>query len=134
MTMLAWCYLLILAVLIFYVAVMVNCGRMRVRHNIPAPSTTGHPEFERAFRVQMNTLEHMVPFLPAMALCAFLTSATAALVLGVAWLIGRILYARSYMTAADRRGPGFVIAFVALALLLILAVYGAINMVLQGYG
>ncbi len=125
-------YLVILAVLAFYIGVMVNCGRMRVRHNVPAPATTGHPEFERAFRVQMNTLEHLVPFLAAILLCAFLTSPTLALGLGVAWLIGRIWYAFSYMSAADKRGPGFLIAFLSMNILIIAAAYGAIRAILAG--
>ncbi|MFY7958928.1 MAG: MAPEG family protein [Elsteraceae bacterium] len=125
-------YLVVLASLAFYIGVMVNCGRMRVRHNIPAPATLGHPEFERAFRVQMNTLEHLVPFLAAILLCAFLTSAGLALTLGVAWLIGRIWYAFSYMSAADRRGPGFLIAFAALNLMIVAAAYGAIQAMLAG--
>jgi glutathione S-transferase len=123
-------YLIILAVLVFYIVVMVNCGRMRVRHNIVAPSTSGHPEFERAFRVQMNTLEHLVPFLPAVLLCAHLTSAMIALGLGATWLIGRIWYAVSYMGAAEKRGPGFMIAFVSLSMLILAAAYGAIGALL----
>jgi len=132
--MLAWCYLLILVILIFYIGVGINCGRMRVRHNIPAPSTVGHPEFERAFRVQMNTIEHMVPFLPAMAICALVTSATIAFWLGLAWLIGRVWYAVGYMTAADKRGPGFMISFLSLLLAIIAALYGVIGLIAQGHG
>jgi glutathione S-transferase len=125
-------YLVVLAVLIFYIAVMVNCGRMRIRHNIPAPQTSGHPEFDRAFRVQMNTLEHLTPFLAALLLCAFLTSPTLALGLGVAWLIGRIWYAASYMSAAEKRGPGFMISFLSLNILIIAAAYGAIRAIFAG--
>ena len=130
--MLVWCYLLILLVLIFYIAVTVNCGRMRVRHKILAPATTGHPEFERAFRVQMNTLEQIVAFLPALMICAILTSDMLAFILGSSWLVGRILYAQTYMAAAEKRGPGFVISFLSLVGLILAGGYGGIRMLITG--
>lgn len=130
--MLVWCYLLILLVLIFYIAVMVNCGRMRVRHKIMAPATTGHPEFERAFRVQMNTLEQIVAFLPALMICAILTSDMLAFILGSGWLVGRILYAQTYMAAAEKRGPGFLISFLSLFGLILAGGYGGIRMLITG--
>ena len=130
--MLVWCYLLILLVLIFYIAVTVNCGRMRVRHKILAPATTGHPEFERAFRVQMNTLEQIVAFLPALMICAILTSDMLAFILGSSWLVGRILYAQTYMAAAEKRGPGFLISFLSLVGLILAGGYGGIRMLITG--
>ncbi|MEJ0071715.1 MAG: MAPEG family protein [Pseudomonadota bacterium] len=60
-----WTELVILLALVVYLGTMVHCARMRARHRIMAPSTTGHPEFERAFRIQQNTLEQLIVFLPA---------------------------------------------------------------------
>jgi hypothetical protein len=34
-------------------------GILRGRHNIRAPAASGHPLFERAYRVQLNTLEQL---------------------------------------------------------------------------
>src|SRR5258708_29757039 len=43
-----------------------DVARARIRFGVPAPAVTGHPEFERHFRVQANTLEGLVLFLPAL--------------------------------------------------------------------
>jgi len=51
-------------------AVAWNVGRARGKYKVKAPATTGDPAFERAFRVQMNTLESAVAFLPVLWLFA----------------------------------------------------------------
>jgi glutathione S-transferase len=60
----AWVYLVLSLAVIFYVATAAIVGHMRHKHNILAPACAGHPEFERAFRVQQNTMEQIVVFLP----------------------------------------------------------------------
>ena len=72
-------------------------GRARGTYGIKAPATTGHEEFERHFRVQMNTLESIVIFLPALWLFAVFGNEPIAAGLGVIWIIGRILYAVTYV-------------------------------------
>ena len=52
--------------LLLYVVVFMAAGRARRRYDIKAPAVTGAPEFERAFRVQQNTLEQLVWFIPAL--------------------------------------------------------------------
>ena len=56
--------------LIVYFALSVNVGRARATWNVPAPQASGHPEFDKRYRVQMNTLELMVLFIPALYLAA----------------------------------------------------------------
>ena len=115
----------ILAVLMyFYMGLRV--GQMRGKHNIAAPAMTGNPEFERAVRVHMNTLEHLVIFLPLLWLATvyFRTLAWLPAVLGVLWIVGRLLYMQGYMQAPDKRGTGFGIAALANLGLLILAIVG----------
>ncbi|MBV9063492.1 MAG: MAPEG family protein, partial [Alphaproteobacteria bacterium] len=63
--------LVTILVLILYVAMGARVGRMRGKHNVAAPATAGHPEFERAFRVHMNTLEQLIIFLPLLWLATF---------------------------------------------------------------
>lgn len=104
--------------LLLYVAFFVQAARMRARHRIPAPATTGHPDFERALRVQANTIEHLVIFLPALWLCAMYVSWVWASVVGLLWIPARLLYAVAYCRDPARRGPGFILATVVeLALL-----------------
>jgi hypothetical protein len=48
-----------LAALPVHFALSVNVGRARTRYGIKAPAVTGNENFERAYRVQMNTLEQL---------------------------------------------------------------------------
>jgi len=105
--------------LILYFVVSFNVGRMRVRHRIEAPATTGHPEFERAFRVQQNTLEQIVFFLPSLWLFTVTVSSDWAAALGCLWLVGRIIYAQSYYREPGARGPGFLIGLTASLVMLV---------------
>ena len=115
----------ILAIVVyFYMGVQV--GQMRVKHGVKAPATSGAQEFDRAFRVQMNTLEHLPVLLPLLWLTTFFFAPypLAAPVLGVVWIIGRVLYMNGYMSDPDKRGPGFGISALAEILLLVLALIG----------
>jgi glutathione S-transferase len=115
----------ILAVLMyFYMGLRV--GQMRGKHKIAAPAMTGNPEFERAVRVHMNTLEQIIVFLPLLwvATVYFRTLAWLPAVLGVVWIVGRILYMQGYMQAPEKRELGFGIAALANLGLLILAIVG----------
>lgn len=108
--------LMTLVAVLWYVLTGIQVGRMRVRCEVPAPATTGDPAFERAFRVQMNELEQIVAFLPAMWIYAtFGDSRLAALGCGV-WLVGRIVYALGYWAQAHRRHAGFTVSTFALAI------------------
>ena len=89
-----------------------------------APATSGAPEFERAFRIQQNTLEQLMLFLPSLWLFAALVSDLWAGAAGLVWVIGRILYALGYARAAEKRSAGFGIAILANLVLLIGALVG----------
>ena len=99
--------------LLFATAFMV--GRARGKFGIKAPATAGHEGFERAFRVQMNTQESALMFLPAL---------WAAAAFGAAWLVGRVWYAVAYANPAGNRGPGFLIGMLALLALVVQALWG----------
>jgi hypothetical protein len=57
------------AVTLATVVLLFSCAayaaRARGRYGIRAPATTGHPQFDVAYRIQMNTLENTVVFLPS---------------------------------------------------------------------
>jgi len=89
------------------------------------PATFGNPDFERVFRVQMNTLEWMPIFLPSLWLFAVYISDAVAAGLGVVWIAGRILYLIGYSEAAAKRGRGFGIQAGA-AIILWVGALGAI--------
>ena len=102
----------LLALAVYFYA-GIRAGRARQAYGIKAPATTGHPVFERAFRAQTNTLEWMPLFLPALWLFALTVGDVPAAVLGVVWVVGRVLYITSYIAAAEKRGPGFGVQAIA---------------------
>ena len=104
----------LLTVLLMFVT-SVFVGKARVKYDIKAPATSGHEIFDRAYRVQMNTLEAAALMLPSLWIYAIFNGEVGAFVMGVIWLAGRAWYAKAYLTDPARRGMGFGIAFVALA-------------------
>jgi len=108
-----------------YLLTSVQVARARATFGIKAPAITGNPDFERVFRVQMNPLEWLPIFLPALWLFAIYISDTIAAVLGSVWIAGRILYMVGYSKAADKRGRGFAVQSSA-TILLWLGATGAI--------
>lgn len=115
-----------LAVILFMV-VTKNVGGARGRYKVQVPATSGHPDFERYYRVQMNTLEALVMFLPSLWLFAVYASPEGASMLGFAWLIGRVLYARGYYIEAKKRVTGFVISILASTVLVIGGMVGIVQ-------
>ena len=110
----------------FYFFTGLAVAKARAKFGIKAPATTGHPDFERVFRVQMNTLEWMPIFLPSLWLFAVYLNDIAAAAIGVLWILGRILYFRGYTAAAEKRGRGFGIQAVAASILLVGAFAGIV--------
>jgi hypothetical protein len=101
-------------------------GRARVRFGVPAPATSGNPDFERVFRVQMNTLEQLVMFLPGIWIFAHYVSPYWAAGLGVVYLIGRAVYAAGYSKAANQRGLGFGLSALPVMILVFGGLVGAL--------
>jgi glutathione S-transferase len=118
------------AALYVYCWTFVQCGRARAAHKIAAPATTGHPEFERAFRIQQNTVEQIMLFLPSLWLFAEVASSFWGGVIGLAWSVGRILYGIGYQRSPELRGPGFLIALAANVLLLLGGTIGVVRLLL----
>jgi glutathione S-transferase len=71
---------------------------------------SGNTDFERVLRVQMNTVESTLIFLPALWLFAAFVSEPWAAAVGAAWLAARIWYAIAYQQSADQRGPPFIVS------------------------
>jgi glutathione S-transferase len=101
-------------------------GRARTTYGIQAPATTGNAIFERHFRVQQNTLEQLVIFLPGMYLFGHYVNPLWAAGLGVVYLTGRQIYAASYVKDPDSRGPGFGMTFLPTVVLILGGLIGAV--------
>ncbi|MCA1535870.1 MAPEG family protein [Bradyrhizobium sp. NBAIM03] len=109
--------LVTLLAIAFYFFTSINVSRSRTKTGVKVPAMSGHPDFERAFRIQMNTLEWMPIVLPALWLFAIYISDAIAAAIGVIWIIGRIVYFIGYSRAVAKRGTGFAIqALAAMAL------------------
>ncbi len=107
---------LAVAQMVFF-AVLV--GRARGRYGVKAPAVSGHEMFERAYRVQMNTLELMVAFLPALFIAAKYWPQAYVAGAGAVYLVGRLVYWRSYTSAPGSRGAGFALSMIPIMALLI---------------
>jgi len=102
-------------------------GRARGIYKCPAPATTGNEMFERYFRVQMNTLEQLVVFIPAIFLFAMKVDPRWAAGLGAVYLVGRVLYFTSYVRDPAKRGPGFGLTFLPNLVLVVGGLIGAMR-------
>lgn len=90
-----------------FIAFGIMVGAARNRYGVHAPATTGHPVFDRLYRVQMNTLELLVALLPAMYLAARYWSPNVVAAGGVVYLVGRLVYLRAYVKDPASRTLGF---------------------------
>ncbi len=105
----------------------VAVAQARGRYNVAAPATTGNELFERYFRVQMNTLEQLVIFIPSIFIFAHYFSPFVAAAAGAVYVIGRLLYFVSYVRDPKTREAGFILTVAPSAFLLVGAIVGAVR-------
>ena len=113
-----------LALLQFF-AFATAVGMAREKYGVAAPAVTGNEIFERYFRVQMNTLELLIMFVPAIWMFGFYASANIASGLGAIYLIGRGIYFFSYVRDPKKRSLGYGLSAGPVAVLVIGALIGA---------
>ena len=121
-----WPSLITALTLLVYLVITINVGGARAKYKIPPPQMTGNPDFERVLRVQQNTLEQLVFFLPLLWLFSFYVSPVWGALIGAAWLVGRIVYAWGYYQAAEKRTISFGISSISSIVLLLGSLYGII--------
>ncbi len=118
--------LVIVLALLEYFLFVAMVGAARGKYSINAPAITGDPNFERIFRVQQNTLEQLVIFIPAIYLFGLYVHATAATAIGLLFLIGRAIYYKAYITDPATRTIGMVCGVASYAILSLGALIGII--------
>lgn len=106
-------------------------GQARGRYGIKAPAVSGHEVFERHFRVQQNSLELLLLFYPGLYLFGSHISPVWAAAIGVVYLIGRQIYAVTYVKDPSSREAGFVISLLASVVLLLGGLGGAVWQMLR---
>src|ERR1700691_2165752 len=121
----------VLALLQFlYFGILVS--RARGRFGIKAPAITGNEIFERYLRVQMNTLEMLVIFLPALWIATVYVPTYGVALLGVLYLIGRFVYLRGYVADPSKRGTGFGLTALPIVVLLLIDLIGSLIRLFRG--
>jgi len=101
-------------------------GGARTKYQVKAPAITGNEIFERHFRVQQNTLEQLIAFIPGLYLFSHYFNPLWAAGLGVVYLIGRQVYAAGYVKDPAKRGPGFGLSFLPTVALVAGGLIGAV--------
>ena len=105
-----WIDVVAAVAVIQYMAFGIMVGAARTRYGVHAPATTGHPQFERLYRVQMNTLEMLVALLPAMYMAARYWSPNMVAAGGAVYVVGRLVYQRAYLKDPSTRTLGFALS------------------------
>lgn len=129
-----WVAIVTIVSLLVYLATAVLVARARATYKVAAPAMSGPPAFERAVRIQANTLEWLPIYLVSLWLFAVFVSAAIAAGLGLVWIVGRVLYMQGYMADAAKRGPGFIIQAGATLALALGALVGAAMKLLPAAG
>lgn len=123
--MMGFMTLVLVLILVQYLNFGMKVGFSRQKYDVKAPAITGHPEFERYYRVHQNTLENLIIFIPLYLIFPQMAEAQGWMgyettsVLGVFWLIGRFIYARNYVKDPDTRAKGFMLSFLATVALIL---------------
>lgn len=104
-------------------------GRARAKYGIHAPAVAGNEHFERALRVQQNTLEQLVVFLPALFMAGIYWPQGMVALAGMVYLAGRFLYWRTYTANPQSRAFGFLLTVIPSFVLMAAALFGALSRV-----
>jgi len=115
----------VLAILIS-VGTGILVASVRRRVNIFPPVMTGAPELDRAVRVQGNTLEQFVLFVPSLWLAALYFQGWIPPALGLVWCLGRVIYVWLYMSGKNRI-VGFGLTIYSTLILVLLAIIGIVQ-------
>jgi len=127
MIMMKYTALVTIAAVIYTFFLSARVGGARAKLGVDAPAMAGQPDFDRTFRIHMNTVEQLVLFVPVLWLAAAVVGDLWAAAIGAVWIIGRLFYAAAYTKGADKRAPGMIITLLSTAVLTVIALWGVIQ-------
>jgi hypothetical protein len=125
-----WIHLIILLALLQLLFFIILVGKARGKFNVVAPAITGHVDFERYYRVQMNTIELLVIFIPSIILASIYWSPYLMAILGLFYLIGRLLFLKAYIGGKNRTVP-FLMGLIPILLFVILGILGTLRALIK---
>jgi len=99
-------------------------GMARAKLGIDPPAMSGKPEFDKAFRIHMNTVEQLVLFVPALWLAVNVVGDVWTASVGAIWILGRLVYAGGYRRDVNKRGPGMLMTLFSTTVLTLIALWG----------
>lgn len=114
-----------IAAIVQMIVFTVLVGRARAKYRVLPPAVSGHEVFDRIFRAQVNSVEQLVMFLPALYIASKYWPSLYIAAVGVVYLLGRIIYWRSYV-AGQNRGLGFMLTAGSTIALLAAGLFGAV--------
>jgi uncharacterized membrane protein YecN with MAPEG domain len=109
--------IIVMLALAEYIYFTARVGAARGKTGVEAPACTGNEQFERVFRVQQNTLEQLIIFVPATYAFAYYVDNFWVVVPGVIFLIGRLMYSNGYTNNPAARAPGMIATLLSNALM-----------------
>lgn len=101
-------------------------GNARTKYGIKAPATTGNETFERFYRVHYNTIEQLLLFIPGIWAFGYYISDSWAAGIGAVFLVGRVVYAVSYVRNPESRSAGMGLSILPCYVLVIGGLVGAV--------
>ena len=110
----------------------IQVGQARVKHGVKAPSTSGHDDFDRMFRIHQNTMEQLILFVPALWIFGLYVHALAGAGIGLVFVIGRFIYRGAYLKDPASRSLGFGLGAVSMAILMLGGLVGAVMSYMAG--
>ena len=116
--------LITLLTVVLLMACMLLVARARGRYQVKAPATTGPEGFERMLRIQANSNESALMFLPALWAAANFGAVWLSATLGAVWLLSRTWYIVAYANPTRSRGPAYTLSFVAVLGLVLQGLWG----------
>jgi uncharacterized MAPEG superfamily protein len=117
-------YLVLVLVLFQYIYFLAAVGKARATYGIKAPATSGNEHFERYYRVQMNTLELLICFIPGLLISAQFWSPVIMAMIGLIFFIGRYIYFKTYIAGPEKRTMGFVLSTTPIFIFLFAIIVG----------